>query len=168
MRHVSGFCHLCCCAAVLAGCARPNTRATGDTAAADTAATAAAPASPGAAGMVSLAQLAGQWNTRTVPEAGPDTTPTTFVMVATADSSGWSFRFPNREPVPVRVVAVEGDSVVIEAGPYESVRRQGVQVQTRSAFRLQGGRLVGGTVARYATSGPDSVLRLRSEGTRAP
>jgi hypothetical protein len=35
-------------------------------------------------------------------------------------------------------------------------------------MRLQDGKLVGITVARYATSAPDSVVRLRIEGTRAP
>jgi hypothetical protein len=89
-------------------------------------------------------------------------------MIATADNSGWSFNFPKRAPVPIRVLAVAGDSIVTEAGPYESVLRKGVQVTTYSTLRLQDGKLVGSTVARYATSGPDSVLHLRSEGTRAP
>jgi len=31
-----------------------------------------------------------------------------------------------------------------------------------------GGRLVGTTIARYATTGADSVVRLRMEGTRNP
>jgi hypothetical protein len=34
-------------------------------------------------------------------------------------------------------------------------------------MRLQDGKLVGETVAHYATSGPDSVASLRMEGTRA-
>ena len=89
-------------------------------------------------------------------------------MVATADRSGWSINFPNREPIPVRVVAVEGDSIMTEAGPFESVLRKGVQVSTQVVSRLQDGKLVGTTVARYAVSGPDTVARLRFEGTRAP
>ena len=44
---------------------------------------------------------------------------------ATADTSGWTLTFPNRKPVPVRVVAVDGDSIVTEAGPYESPPPQG-------------------------------------------
>jgi hypothetical protein len=52
--------------------------------------------------------------------------------------------------------------------PYESVRRKGVQVTTTSAFRRQGDKLVGTTVAHYKSGGADSVLRLRTEATKAP
>jgi acyl-CoA thioesterase len=55
-----------------------------------------------------------------------------------------------------------------EAGPFESVLRKGVQVSTKQVSRLQDGKLVGTTVARYAVSGPDTVRRLRFEGTRKP
>ncbi len=90
-------------------------------------------------------------------------------MVATADSSGWSIKFPKRDkPVPVRIIAVEGDSIVSESGPFESVLRKGVQVNTRVVSRLQDGKLVGTTVARYKVTGPDTVARLRWEATRAP
>ena len=165
MRRPPGFYHLCCCAAALAGCARPETEGAADTAAGDTAAPAAAPASPAT---LSLSALAGRWNVRTVPETGPDTTTTTSVLNATADTTGWTQTFPNRQPIPVRVVAVAGDSAVTEAGPFQSVRRRGVQVRTRTVWRLQGDRLVGTSVARYVTTGPDSVHPARSEGTRAP
>jgi len=46
------------------------------------------------------------------------------------------------------------------------VLRKGVKVTTHSVFRLQDGKLVGTTVARYTTKGADSVRNLRSEGTR--
>jgi hypothetical protein len=65
----------------------------------------------------------------------------------------------------VRVLAVDADSVVTEAGPYESVLRKGVQVTTTTVTRYQNGALVGTTTARYS-AGPDSVLQLRFEGTR--
>ena len=169
MRRLLGFCRIFTCTAVLAGCAGSDTAGSGDTAAvSDTAAGAAAAPSPGTTGTLSLAQLAGRWNARAIPETGSDTTPTTFVMTATADSTGWTMEFPNREPVPVRLVGGGGDSLIVEAGPYASVRRQGVQVRTHSVWRLEGDRLVGYTVARYTGTGPDSVLRLRTEATRAP
>lgn len=120
-------------------------------------------------GTISLADVAGKWNMRAVPEGGGDTTPTTLVLTATADTTGWSIAFPNRsQPVPLRVVAVAGDSIVTETGPYESARRKGVQVRTRGVMRREGDRLVGSTVSRYQTTGADSVLRLRTEATRAP
>ena len=105
---------------------------------------------------------------RQQPLAGRDTAATTYVMAAAADTAGWTITFPNRRPIRMRVLAVAGDSVVTEAGPFESARRRGVRVTTRNVSRLQGDRLVGTTVARYVTTGPDSVLTLRNEGTRAP
>jgi hypothetical protein len=55
-----------------------------------------------------------------------------------------------------------------DTGPYESVRRKGVQVTTNTVFRLEGDSLVGISVARYATKGVDSVMRFRVTGSRAP
>ncbi len=86
-------------------------------------------------------------------------------MVATADPSGWTFNFPKRDPIPARVTA-EGDSVVIDAGPYESVLRKGVQVSTHTVTRMDGDRLTGTTVATYQ-SGPNPEVRLKFEGERA-
>jgi hypothetical protein len=64
-------------------------------------------------------------------------------------------------------VTVDGDSIMTEAGPYQSVRRKGVQVRTNSVMRLQGGTLVGTTTARYNVKTADSVLVLNTTGTRA-
>ena len=116
---------------------------------------------------LSATDVSGRWNMTAVPETG-DLTPTTFVLTATNDNTGWTFTFPNRPPVAVRVT-IAGDSISTDAGPYESVRRKGVQVRTNSVLRLQDGNMniVGTTVARYATKGADSVLRLRVTGTRA-
>jgi hypothetical protein len=89
-------------------------------------------------------------------------------LTATADTSGWTLTRPDRTTVPMRVVAVGGDSIVTEAGPYESALRKGVQVRARMVLRLQGGKLVGTTEARYALSGGDSVAHRPLEGMRAP
>jgi hypothetical protein len=152
---------LYCCAVALVGCSKPKEEPAMDTTAAAPETTAApAPAA------LALADVAGNWNVRTMNESG-DSTLLTFEMVASADTSGWSFHFPKRDPVPVRVVAVDGDSIVTEAGPYESMLRKGTKVSTRTVNRLVDGKLVGVTTAHYATSGADSVLTLRFEGTRA-
>ena len=93
----------------------------------------------------------------------------TYDLVATGDQSGWTLKFPGRDPIPVRVVATEGDSIVWEAGPFESVIRKGVQVKnSRIVGRLQDGKLVGTTTATYEGQGADSVAHLTLEGTRAP
>ena len=162
--HIPDLGRLLFCVAMVAACPKPATQG-----AAESAAPAPPPATattPPGAGTISFADVAGKWNMRSVPESG-DTTPTTYVLEAKADSAGWMLRFPNGPNVPVHAIAA-GDSIVMHAGPYASVRRKGVQVTTESVLRRQGDRVVGATVAHYKTTGPDSVLRLRSEGTRAP
>jgi hypothetical protein len=152
---------MCCCAVVLVGCSQSKDQPAMD----EMADTTAAPAAPAP---IALADVAGKWSVRLMPEGG-DSTLLSYDMVATADTSGWAFNFPKRKPVPLRVVAVDGDSIVTEAGPFESNLRKGVQVtKSRTVSRLQDGKLVGTTTAHYATSGPDSVAQFRFEGTRAP
>jgi hypothetical protein len=56
----------------------------------------------------------------------------------------------------------------MDAGPYASVLRKGVQVTTHGVLRLQSGKLVGLTVAHYKTAKPDSLRRIAMEGTRLP
>jgi hypothetical protein len=150
---------LSCGMALLVGCARSERRPATDT-------TAAGAALPAPSATVALADFAGRWQVRGSSEAGESLV--SYELIGTGDTSGWAIVFPGRPPIPVRIVAVAGDSIITEAGPYESVLRKGVQVQTRAVMRLQGGALVGTTVARYATSGPDSVLHIRAEGTRIP
>ena len=113
---------------------------------------------------ISLSDVAGTWNLRAVPETG-DTTATEYQVEITAD--GWTMFLPDREPM-VPQVSVSGDSIIVDAGPYESVRRAGVMVTTHAVYRLEGDRLVGKTVAHYSTTDADSVLHLNVEGTRAP
>lgn len=152
---------LCCTAAILAGCAKS------DSGAADTAAPATATPTPAAPAPIALADVAGKWNMRAVPEAG-DTTPTMSVITMNSDTTGWTLTFEGRPPVPLRVVSVAGDSIATESAPYQSVRRKGVQVVTRTVVRREGDRLVGRSVARYDTKGADSMVVFRTEATRAP
>jgi len=150
------FAIFCTCAAAVVGCAKTETKAP---------AVSQAPPPPPA---LSLADVAGKWTVRGMNEA-KDSTLVTYQLNATADTSGWTITFPNRkQPVPTRVATVGGDSLVIDAGPYESVLRKGVQVTTHGVLRLQGGKLVGLTVAHYKTAKPDSVRRIVMEGTRLP
>jgi len=142
--------------------------AKGDNASKDTAAPAAAaapiPASPAA---FSMADAAGKWQVSAVPETGPDTTPTKYVLTATADTSGWTITFPSGLKVPLQVM-VSGDSVITKTGTFASQRRKDAKVMTESSFRMQGGKLMGMSVAHYMNAGADSVLRLRTEGTKMP
>jgi hypothetical protein len=146
-------------ALLAAACTKPDA-----VPAADTTAVTQEPAAP----TLSLADIAGRWNVAATPETGTDTTPTLYTLTTTAGTDGWTIEFVNRPgTIPVRNVVVDGDSVSNEAGPFESNRRAGVQVSTRSVMRLVDGRLVGTTRASYATTGADSVLMLRTEATRA-
>lgn len=151
------------CVAVLAGCTKAEDRSVGAGTTTDT--MAAPPGATADAATISLSDFAGTWKVHSTDEAGGN--PVDTELHATADTSGWTMTGPNRKPIPVRVAAVAGDSLVTEAGPYESFVRKGVQVSTRTVYRLQGDKLVGTTEARYKIGGRDSVAQRRNEGTRA-
>lgn len=135
-----------CCAALLVGCG-PGEQ-------------------PAMEATISLADVAGTWSVEALPEMG-DSALVTYQMVATDNTEGWTVTFPDRDPLPVQVVAVEGDSIITETGPYESLLREGVMVTTRSVTRMQDGNLIGTFVAHYETMGADSVLQGRQRGTRS-
>jgi hypothetical protein len=141
-------------AALLASCAKPE------------APPAEPPAAPPAAPAINLADVAGTWNMKTMAEDS-DSALVTYTMTLTGTTDGWTINFPGRDPMPM-TATVSGDSVITTVAPYESMLRKGVQVSTTSVVRLVDGKLVGTTVARYATAGADSVVRLRMEGTKAP
>jgi hypothetical protein len=145
---------------LLAACAKSEAPPV-DTTAAMSPAPAPAPAA------LALSDVAGKWQFRNVPMSGTDTSPTDFVLTATTDTTGWMIEFPSGLKVPLSV-SVDGDSVRTVAAPFASQRRKNVKVRTESAYRLQDGKLVGMTTARYDTKGADSVLQLRGEGTRIP
>ena len=112
-----------------------------------------------------LADLAGAWTVTAMAESS-DSVLITYELNATATSEGWTSTLPGREPIPVRVVLVDSDSVVAEAGPFESALRPGVMVTTRTVARLRGDMLTGTIVAHYVTGGADSVLTGRLRGIR--
>lgn len=150
---------LLCSAAVLIACAKTENAPPADTG------MAAAPEAPPVPAPISLTDVAGKYDVTGKNEAG-DTTLVTYEFNATADTTGWTLTFPNRKPIPQRVVSVAGDSIVLEAGPYASQIQKGVQVRTQTVYRLQNGKLVGRTVARYDTKGPDTLRIVMSEGVR--
>jgi hypothetical protein len=123
------------------------------------------PMAPPAPAPINLASVAGTWTVRVMPATG-DSTLLTYTMVATADTTGWIINLPKRKPMPVHVM-VSGDSVMVAVAEYESVLRKGQRVSTTGAVHLVGDKLVGTTIAHYA-KGADSVVTLRTEGTRMP
>jgi hypothetical protein len=131
-------------------------------------ATTPGPAAP-AAPTIALANLAGKWTMVATPTDGPNKTPTTTTLTATADTAGWTHMMAGGKPVALHV-RVDGDSIITSSGPYESFRRKGTMVTTNGVLRVQQGKLVGTTVAHYAggKAGADSVLHLNIEATRVP
>lgn len=167
----------CCSVVALAACAKSADKVADTTAVTTstvaTSASASSTASNGAiaapnanAAPASFASLKGKWNVRSAPSTGTDTSATTYVIDATGDSTKWTVKYSNGLVVPVHVT-IAADSFVTMMGPYKSVRRKGVEVTTNGSFRIVGDKLSGTTTAHYKTKGADSVLVLRTEGTRA-
>jgi hypothetical protein len=151
------------CAAAVVACAKSDKPD-----ATQQAATAAAPAPAAVApAKLQLADVAGKWNVKAMNQAG-DTTLLTYVMTATADTTGWTIQFTDR-PAPVAAhVMADGDSIILKAGPYPSALRKGVQVTIDGASHLQDGKLIGSTTAHYSVKTADSVRKIKTEATRVP
>ena len=165
MHSMSRVAIACSASLLLAGCAKSDQAAKDSTAAA--AAMPAPAAVPAPTPALALSDVAGKWQVRSVPESGSDTSSTNYVLTATADTAGWVITFPSGVKVPLHVT-VSGDSVIEKTGMFASQRRKGMKVMTEASMKMQGGKLVGTTVAHYSKAGPDSVLRLRTEGTKIP
>ena len=120
---------------------------------------------------ISLADVAGAW-TGTVMAAGSDSVLALIELTATGEPTGWSMTVTNASDptkqavVPATSVVAAGDSVVVEAGPFQSVLRAGQEVSTHTVYRLQGGNLVGEMTATYPASG--EAVALHSVATRKP
>jgi hypothetical protein len=113
-----------------------------------------------------LAKFAGRWQVTARNEVG-DSLPS-HVLTATADSTGWTITFPDRPPIPVRIIEASGDVVVMQTEPYESVLRPGVRVTVQFVERVSGDRTSGRLLALYDVAGSNAVLRGVTEGTRIP
>ncbi|MBK9547545.1 MAG: hypothetical protein IPO52_00190 [Gemmatimonadetes bacterium] len=124
------------------------------------------PPAPVAPAPIDMAAVAGTWEMKTMG-ATSDSVLTTFTLEASADTAGWLMAFPKRTPMKLSIT-VSGDSIMSVSPQYESVLRKGAKVQTNTVFHLVGDKLVGRTTAHYTGAGADSVVTLRSEGTKLP
>lgn len=148
------------CSFLLIGCSKGDTAA--DTAAVvDT----AMPATTMEPTPISLDQVAGKWNVRVLSTETGDSTLTSYVLDAKADTAGWTFRFPTGGPIAMRVASVAGDSIVTESGPFDSRLQKGVKVHSIVTWRLRDGKLFGAVVSHYDTK-PPTTRNLITEGTR--
>jgi len=112
----------------------------------------------------SLASFAGTWDVNVMPD-GSDSVATTHVLNVT-DTAAWRLEFTGRPGADIRVTGMRGDTVLAEAGPFESGVRRGMQVRTTNSYWLQDGKIMGRTTARYETTGPDTLRMFHSIGTK--
>jgi hypothetical protein len=158
MRHAA----LLCCAVLLVSCKKAETAA--DTAAVIDTTVPTAAMEPTPAPM-SLDQVAGKWNVRITSAETGDSTLTSYVLDAKADTAGWTFQFPTGAPIAMHVTSMAGDSLVTEAGPFDSRLQKGVKVHSIVTWRVRDGKLVGTVVSHYDTK-PPTTRNLMAEGTR--
>ena len=142
-------------ALVVVGCARGD-----DQVAADSPAAAATPTA------LSFSDFAGRWSIQLIGDV-TDSVMATYELNATADGATWTLTPTGSEPVAVRA-AVEGDSLLIDVGPYKTMAPANVDVTTHGVSRLEGGMLVGTFESQFALARGDSVVRGRLRGTRVP
>lgn len=110
---------------------------------------------------IKFSDVAGTWATQTT--IGPKDTVITSEEMATADGKGWMTKLAGRDPIPTRIVAIGGDSIVTEAGPFESVLRRGQMVTTRTTAHYKGDTMTGIIEAHYANG---DVLKGKVTATR--
>ena len=102
------------------------------------------------------------WDSKSM--VGPkDSVVATSVLAATADGKGWMLKLPNRDPIPVRVVATGGDSMVTEAGPFPSILKPGETVTTlHTVGHIRRNKMTGTFEAHYASG---DVLKGKIKAT---
>ena len=107
----------------------------------------------------------GAWKAKTM--IGPtDSVVVSYVLTVAPDSKSATITFPDRDAIPARIVALAGDSVVTEAGPFPSVLRPG-QIVTllRSVAHFKGDTMSGTFEATYENG---DVVKGKTLATRQP
>ena len=126
-----------------------------ETPAADSPAVAQAAAMPAP---LTAAATAGVWEAVGMPM---DKDTVIVRMTMTMDSTGKNSKtvFASGESFTSTSSVYDGDSLVTTAGPFKSQLRKGQMVTTRVVLRMQEGKLVGITHAKYA-NGDSTNLRI--------
>lgn len=93
--------------------------------------------------------FAGRWNGRAMVGAN-DSIIIVFALTIDDDGKSATMGFFNQDPIPARILAVGGDSMVIEAGPYPGILRPKESVTSlRSAAHFKGDTMRGTFEAVY-------------------
>ncbi len=104
---------------------------------------------------VTLSDVAGVWDYRATVAQTPITV-VGSVLTATATKVGWTLQHDPDPAIAVRVVAIAGDSIVAEAGPYGSTLRPGQTVLLNHiVLHYRDNMMTGSFLARYSSG--DSV-----------
>jgi hypothetical protein len=110
---------------------------------------------------IKLPDIAGVWDYRATVGSNAVVA---SVLTTTATRTGWTIRHDTDPLVPVRIVAVDGDSITAEAGPYASTLRPGQTVALlHVVLHYHHDTMTGTFEARYASG--DSV-RGKADVTR--
>ena len=96
--------------------------------------------------------------------ANSDSVIATVLITVSDDAKTWIMKFSDRPPIPVRVVATGGDSVVTDAGPYPSTKRPGQSVTLLHSVSHFKGDHMNGTFQAYYSGG--LVVEGKTEATR--
>ncbi|HEY5219019.1 MAG TPA: hypothetical protein VIJ16_04380, partial [Gemmatimonadaceae bacterium] len=91
----------------------------------------------------------------------------TYTLHATSADTGWTVTFAGRKPMAIQVTTM-GDSIMTTMAAYKSVLRKGTKVSTEGVMHLVDGKLTGTTTAHYVTTKADSVVQLRTQGSKTP
>ena len=105
----------------------------------------------------------GTWNAKTM--IGPkDSIVASYVLTVAPDSKSATIKFPDRDAIPARIVALAGDSLVTEVGPYLSILRPGQTVTLlRSVAHYKGDTMSGTFEAKYENG---DVVKGKTHATR--
>lgn len=107
--------------------------------------------------------FAGKWNGRGMVGAN-DSILIVFALTIAPDGKTATLGFFQQDPVPARIVAMGGDSIVTEAGPYQSILQPREPVTTlRAVAHFKGDKMWGTFEAVYPKGDP---VRGRLEATR--
>lgn len=115
------------------------------------------------AASASAQNAAGVWNNKYM--IGPkDSVIASVIITVSDDGKTWMMKFPDRPPIPVRVVSADADSVVTDAGPYPSTKRPGQSVTLLHAVSHFKGDHMTGTFEAHYSGG--LVVGGKTEATR--
>ena len=93
------------------------------------------------AAAITWSDLAGEWDGKSV-RGNSDSVITTFKTTFASDES-ITITFPKRKPIPSKLVAIAGDSVVIETDKYDSITRPGHTTSVRMTLHVQNHKMWG-------------------------